>query len=313
MTVEKELDPLRGDFAGQEPAGPGGAEALPPREVERRSVDWVPNHERTGKVPHLGFVWFAGNINLTAMATGVTALAFGGTLFWTIVATVLGSLFGTFFMAFHSAQGPQLGLPQLVQSRPQFGHIGAALTVWVFALANYVAYNTSDAILSGSAMDSLVGIPTEIGFPLAAIIAGTLAIYGYHWIHRIFRWVTWPRIVVMVVLTVAALANDGLGSNAFSPGSLDLAPFMTVFVIVAGFQLGWAPYVSDYSRYLPATVGVRATFWWTYCPARCPASGSSSWARCSPPGRPRTRRRWTRSGSPATGCSTASAGSPSSG
>ncbi|MFP3637029.1 cytosine permease, partial [Bacillus sp. SIMBA_033] len=37
--------------------------------------------------------------------------------------------------------------------------------------------------------------------------------------------------------------------------------------IVAGFQLGWAPYVSDYSRYLPARVGVRATFWWTYLPS----------------------------------------------
>ena len=35
---------------------------------------------------------------------------------------------------------------------------------------------------------------------------------------------------------------------------------MTVFVIVAGFQLGWAPYVSDYSRYLPSSVGVRAFY-----------------------------------------------------
>jgi purine-cytosine permease-like protein len=32
-------------------------------------------------------------------------------------------------MAFHSAQGPQLGLPQMIQSRPQFGYIGALL-VW---------------------------------------------------------------------------------------------------------------------------------------------------------------------------------------
>jgi len=40
-----------------------------------------------------------------------------------------------------------------------------------------------------------------------------------------------------------------------------------VFVIVAGFQLGWAPYVSDYSRYLPSSVGVKSTFWWTYLPS----------------------------------------------
>ena len=34
--------------------------------------------------------------------------------------------------------------------------------------------------------------------------------------------------------------------------------------IIAGFQLGWAPYVSDYSRYLPASEGVRSTFHSTY-------------------------------------------------
>jgi nucleobase:cation symporter-1, NCS1 family len=241
--------------------------AAPPLGIEQRSIDWVPDSERRGKVSHLGAVWFVNNINLTAMATGVTALSFGGTLFWTIVATVLGALFGTFFMAFHSAQGPQLGLPHLVQSRPQFGYVGAAVTVWVFALINYVGYNTADAILSGSAMNSLFGIPAELGFVIAAAVAALLAIYGYHWIHRINRWLTWPLIVVMVLLAVAAFTNAALPSGAFDTGGFQLAPFMTVFVIVGGFQLGWAPYVSDYSRYLPSTVGVRATFWWTYLPS----------------------------------------------
>ena len=41
-------------------------------------------------------------------------------------------------MAFRSAQGPQLGLPQMIQSRPQFGYIGALL-VWLSA---YVQYET---------------------------------------------------------------------------------------------------------------------------------------------------------------------------
>lgn len=242
-------------------------EAPVPIGIERRSIDWVPEDERRGKVSHLGAVWFVNNINLTAMATGVTALSFGGTLFWTIVATVVGALFGTLFMAFHSAQGPQLGLPQLVQSRPQFGYYGAALTVWVFALVNYVSYNTADAILSGSAMNTLFGIPAELGFVLAAAIAALLAIYGYHWIHRINRILAWPLVVLMVLLAVAALTNPALPSGVFSPGDFDLAPFMTAFVIVAGFQLGWAPYVSDYSRYLPASAGVRSTFWWTFLPS----------------------------------------------
>ena len=44
----------------------------------------------------------------------------GGNHFWSLVAIVAGVLVGTFFMAFHSAQGPQLGLPQMIQSRPHW-------------------------------------------------------------------------------------------------------------------------------------------------------------------------------------------------
>src|SRR5919205_3777919 len=145
--------------------------------IEQHSVDWVPDAERGGRLSSLGAIWFVGNINLTAMATGVAALSIGASLFWTLVATIVGSLFGTFFMAFHSAQGPQLGLPQLVQSRPQFGYIGAAVTVWVFALVNYIAFNTSDAILSGSAMHSLVHVPAEAGYLIAAAVAALIAIF----------------------------------------------------------------------------------------------------------------------------------------
>ena len=242
-------------------------EPMQPPGIELHSIDWVPESERHGKVSHLGAIWFVGNINLTAMATGVAALTIGAGLMWTIVATVLGSLFGTFFMAFHSAQGPQLGLPQLVQSRPQFGYLGAAVTVWVFALVNYVAYNTSDALLSGDAMHTLFKINTNVGYFLAASVAALIALYGYQWIHKINRWLTWPLVAIMTLLTVATLSNSALPANAFAFGPLKTAPFMTVFVIVAGFQLGWAPYVSDYSRYLPASVGVRSTFWWTYLPS----------------------------------------------
>ena len=232
--------------------------------AEVHSVDWIPVAERHGKPSHLGALWFVGNINLTAMATGVAALSIGAGLLWTLIATLAGSVFGTFFMAFHSAQGPQLGLPQLVQSRPQFGYIGAALTVWVFALVNYVAYNTSDAILSGDAMHTLFGMGNSVGYFIAAAVAASIAFFGYHWIHRVSRWLTWPLVAVMAVLTVAALSDSGLPKGVFTAGAFHAGPVMTVFVIVAGFQLGWAPYVSDYSRYLPPSVGVRSTFWWTY-------------------------------------------------
>ena len=239
-----------------------------PAQVEKRSVDWIPHNERFGKARSLGNVWFVGNVNLTAMATGVVALSVGANLIWTVIAIVLGSLFGTFFMAFHSAQGPQMGLPQLVQSRAQFGYVGAAVTVWIFALINYWAYNTSDAILSGAAINALIpAVPSEIGFLIAAIVATVVAVFGYAQIHWINKVLLWPTLIVLALLTIAVFLRGSMPEGAFDLTNFQLAPFMTVFVIIAGFQLGWAPYVSDYSRYLPSNVGVRSTFLWTFFPS----------------------------------------------
>ena len=186
--------------------------------IESRSIDRVPDAERHGEARHLAAIWIVGNVNLTAMATGVTTLAVGAGLGWTIVATVLGSLFGTFFMAFHSAQGPQLGLPQLVQSRPQFGYLGAAVTVWVFALINYVAYNTSDAILSGDAMHVLFAFDPNVGYLFAGLFAAVLALYGYRWIHVVNRVIAWPLLGVMALLTIGALRVSTLPAHAFAFG-----------------------------------------------------------------------------------------------
>lgn len=241
-----------------------GSKILGALEVETRSVDWIPHNERFGKPKDLSNVWFVGNVNLTAMATGLVALSFGGNLIWTLIAIITGSLFGTFFMAFHSAQGPQLGLPQLVQSRAQFGYVGASLTVWVFALLNYIAYNTSDAILSGAAMHQVIKVPTSLGFLIAAIVATLIAIYGYSQIHFINKLLFWPSMIALGAMTIGVFLRGSFPAGAFDLANFKLAPFMTTFVVIAGFQLGWAPYVSDYSRYLPAKTGVRSTFWATY-------------------------------------------------
>lgn len=253
------------DARGSLPEGEGAGRHR--RAIEQRSIDWVPMSERHGRVSSLGAIWFVGSLNLTGFATGVVTLSMGASLLWTVAATVLGSLFGTFFMAFHSAQGPQLGLPQLVQSRPQFGYLGAAVTVWVFALVNYIGYNTSDALLSGDAMNTLFSVPNWLGYVASAVIATAIALFGYDWIHAVNKWLTWPFAVIMALISGAALFAGGLPAGVWNPGRFDLASFMLVFIFVAGFQLGWAPYVSDYSRYLRPDIPVRSTFWWTYLPS----------------------------------------------
>ena len=142
--------------------------------IEKRSIDYVPIAERHGKVWHLWPVWFSGDAHLATVATGVVGVAIGGHLLWMAIAVLLGCAFGTFFMAFHSTQGPQLGLPQMIQSRPQFGYFGALL-VWVVALIAFIGFNAFNQILAAQTVASLYGgDPTVIMlvFTLLSVVAG---------------------------------------------------------------------------------------------------------------------------------------------
>src|SRR3569623_3433874 len=98
--------------------------------VEVRSIDYVPLNERHGKVWSQGPLWFMSIAQIATLAVGTVSAVGGGNLFWSLIAIIGGALLGTFFMAFHAAQGPQLGLPQLIQSRPQLGYVGELL-VWL--------------------------------------------------------------------------------------------------------------------------------------------------------------------------------------
>jgi nucleobase:cation symporter-1, NCS1 family len=233
------------------------------RLIEKRSIDYVPIAERHGKVWHLWPVWFSGDAHLATVATGVVGVALGGNLLWVAIAVVLGSAFGTFFMAFHSTQGPQLGLPQMIQSRPQFGYVGALL-VWVVALIAYIGFNAFNQILAAQTMHALYGTEATATMLVFTLLAVSLAVVGYDLIHLAQRWVAYVLIAALLVFTVAVLMRTHLPAEQMKFRDFRIVPFLGQFFAAASYQIAWSIYVSDYSRYLPRDVGVGASFWWTY-------------------------------------------------
>jgi NCS1 nucleoside transporter family len=232
------------------------------RFIEQRSIDYVPIAERHGKVWHLWPVWFSGDAHLATIATGVVGIALGGNFAWMALAVILGCALGTFFMAFHSTQGPQLGLPQMIQSRPQFGYVGALL-VWVVALIAYIGFNAFNQILAAQTVHALYGLesgPTMLVFTLLSL---ALAVVGYDLIHLAQRWVAYVLIVALLVFTAVVVVKAPL-STALEGRDFRAVSFLAQFFAAASYQISWSIYVSDYSRYLPRSVGVSASFWWTY-------------------------------------------------
>jgi purine-cytosine permease-like protein len=237
---------------------------MPRQLIERRSIDYVPLAERHGKVWHLWPVWFSGDAHLATVATGVVGIALGGSLAWMALSVVLGCAFGTFFMAFHATQGPQLGLPQMIQSRPQFGYLGALL-VWGVALVAYIGFNAFNQILAAQAAHSLYGIDSGPAVMLGfTVLSLALAVSGYDLIHAAQRWTAYVVIAALIVFTVAVLWRSPIGPGLLKWGEFNKLSFLAQFFAAASYQMSWSMYVSDYSRYLPRNVGVSASFWWTY-------------------------------------------------
>jgi NCS1 family nucleobase:cation symporter-1 len=234
--------------------------------IETRSIDYVPLAERHGKVWHLWPVWFSGDAHLATLAVGVLGITLGGNLLWTSVAVLLGNALGTFFMAFHSTQGPQLGLPQMIQSRPQFGYTGALL-VWAVALIAYIGYNAFNQVLAAQALHQLtpaIRATSSGAIIVFALVAVSLAAVGYDQIHRAQRGFAYFMIAILSLFSLGGLAALRFPAAQWATSGFRVVPFLAQLFAAASYQLSWSIYVSDYSRYLPRDVGVRESFWWTY-------------------------------------------------
>ncbi|QGZ66707.1 purine-cytosine permease family protein [Paraburkholderia acidisoli] len=231
--------------------------------IESRSIDYVPLAERKGKAWHLWPVWFTGDANLATIAAGAIGVSLGGNLLWSAIAVVLGNVLGTFFMAFHSSQGPQLGLPQMIQSRPQFGYMGALL-VWVVALVTYIGYNSFNQLMAGQTAHHLLGTEPHVSYVVFTLASLALAIFGYDLIHKAQRWLAFALLVVLTLFSVGICVKVQFPAGQLSFAGFKSTPFLVQLFAAAAYQLSWSIYVSDYSRYLPPTTGVRSTFWWTF-------------------------------------------------
>src|SRR3954453_20500132 len=74
---------------------------------------------------------------------------------------------------------------------------------------------------------------------------------------------TYGFLLLFGILTIV-LFTLSYPSGSFDLGGFHLVPFLLQFSVVAGYQISWAIYVSDYSRYLPPDVTVSKTLYWTY-------------------------------------------------
>jgi purine-cytosine permease-like protein len=241
-------------------------------QIEVHSIDWIPDPERHGKAWQQTMLWFLGNFQYFTIPIGFVGPALGLSLGWSIVAGVLGIFLGTLFMAFHATQGPVFGLPQMIQTRAQLGYRGVVVALFA-VLFTYMAFNVADQALMSSGLHSAFGWNASLVAVGTAVLAALLAIFGYDWVHRIFRLLLILSLPCYAIISVAILIGHAGGAAPHHPGGFVFAAFMAQLSVAAAYNITYAGYVSDYSRYMPRDTSPRGIITAVFFGA----SGSAIW------------------------------------
>lgn len=256
-------------MAGTATRSPGGEGAV--SAIESRSIDYVPASERHGKVWQQGPFWFLGNFQPFTITIGFLGPVFGLSALQTIIAGTLGIAFGTLFMAFHATQGPHLGLPQMIQSRAQLGYRGVVVALfgsWV----TFMLFNVVDVIILQGGINGIFGIDPLVVAAGTTIVGVGLAIYGHDLLHRVFRLLFFVSLPFYVILTVM-IATGNVAGTAAPVADGGWTALLAMFTAAAAYNITYAPYVSDYSRYLPKSTKTAPIVWSVFLGA----AGSAVW------------------------------------
>lgn len=228
--------------------------------LDQYAIQWVPDHARRGKPFQQFILWFSTSLQITAIVDGALAVVFGVPAITAIWGLLAGNLLGGIVMALHAAQGPRLGLPQMISSRVQFGVKGAALPL-LLAIFMYLGFATTGAALSGQAINRILGVDhAAIGILIFGLGTVLIASAGYHVIHLMSRLAS-----VLSIFGFGYLFWKLLGNHSYAellpPQTGSIAQFLLAMSLSAAWQLTLAPYVADYSRYLPADTKGSRVFW----------------------------------------------------
>jgi nucleobase:cation symporter-1, NCS1 family len=218
--------------------------------IEGHGIEPIPATARYGSVYRLFTVWFTPNLVPAAFALGALCAILGLGFVSGLLAILVGNVIGGAVVAGLGTMGPKLGLGQIPITRLSFGK-----SVVVPGLINWlstIAWDAINAFFGAYAIQVLTGgaVPFWVGLLIVIVCQAGLSVIGYEAIHTFEKYAAIGLAILFAVVTVALLpkANFGMVGTGESLGTFVLAT-----TIVGSFNLGWALYASDYSRYLPAS------------------------------------------------------------
>ena len=234
--------------------------------VEPGGIEFIPVRERHGRPLDLLWTWISPNLEFATVFVGVIPVAFfGGAFGLTCVALILGTALGSASHAILSSWGPRFGIPQMVQARGAFGFRGNILPAGLNTFTAGVGWFIVNSVSGAFALQALFGWRFWIGYVIIVVAQVAIAFLGHNLVHAFEKAVLPYLAIVFAIATVVILTKThfSAGYNAkFGSSGHQSAAFILALFISYGYAVGWNPYASDYTRYLPPTVDRRRVGLW---------------------------------------------------
>ncbi|MFE9995297.1 purine-cytosine permease family protein [Streptomyces avermitilis] len=248
-------DGRRTVFDGRMPAAPGDLR------VEGHGIEPVPENNRYGGAGRLFTVWFAPNLTMTGVFTGTIGIALGLDFATALAAVVLGTVVGAVPTAYLSTWGSRTGAGQLPLARLAFGRAVAVpgMLQWLSS----VAWDALIGLFGGDALAQLCGWPFWLGVLVMMAGQGALGVLGYEAIHRLQIVMTFVLAAAFALIAWRMLDGVHAASTGSAHGADRAGAFVLTSTIALSLALSWAPYASDFSRYLPRSTSRPRMFWCT--------------------------------------------------
>ncbi|MYW92830.1 cytosine permease [Amycolatopsis rubida] len=242
-------------FGGRMPSGAGDFA------IETHGITPIPPANRFGRPWRLAGVWFAPNLTMTAVFTGTLGATLGLGFTTGFVIALIGTVVGSLPVAWLSTWGPRTGTGQLPLARLPFGR-GVVLPGLVQWLGS-IAWDALVGLFGGEALAQLTGLPFWAAVLVVLVLQCTLGVFGYAVIHRVQAVMSVVLVVAFVALAVKVVLDHPITFADSATGG-DFAGAVVLFsTITLSLAISWAPYASDFSRYLPASTRPSGVFWFT--------------------------------------------------
>ena len=254
-------------FEGTKPARHGDLA------LETHGMAPVPEDARYGASWRNFTVWFAPNLELSAVFTGTLAVTLGLGFWPGLAAIVVGVVLGALPVAYLATWGPETGMGQLPLARLPFGRTIAlpAAVQWLSS----VAWDALVGLFGGEAAQLLFHVPFAVGVLIVLALEGAVGFLGYEFIHQLEKWGSAVLSVLFVILSVKILQHGNLPMHGTVHGGAEIGAFVLMTTIAFSGSFSWASYAADYSRYqrkntprapllLLTLAGLVASFIWMY-------------------------------------------------